>query len=49
LAAARTLAGLLAGVGAEADDLEGQLLVAMRAAAIAWVASPKMNTRLPVR
>jgi hypothetical protein len=43
------VAGELAAVGAEADDLEAELLAAMRAAAMAWVASPKMKTRLPVR
>ena len=43
------LAGEFARVGSQADDLEAEFLGAMRAAAIACVASPKMKTRLPVR
>ena len=43
-------AGEFAAVGAEADDLEAEFRrAATRAAAMAWVASPKMKTRLPVR
>ena len=44
------LTGEFPRIGAEADDLEAELVIwAMRAAAIAWVASPNTNTRLPVR
>ena len=39
----------LARIGAESDHLKPSSAWAIRAAAIAWVASPKTNTRLPVR
>ena len=43
------LPGELSRVGSQAGDLEAELRCAARAAASAWVASPKMKTRLPVR
>jgi hypothetical protein len=43
------LAGEFAAVGAEPTTSKPSSSLAMRAAAMAWVASPKMNTRLPVR